>query len=117
QKTGDAIEDVPTCKEATKNLIVQGVQPLAANLNGVVTVNDREIVLRVRAPEQFVNRWIQEERVSKAKRRRESHGCVSRHIWGSGIARSQLTRVREVSFVQLRCGNGAEQIEVKVVDL
>src|SRR5947199_318568 len=29
----------------------------------------------------------------------------------------QFTRVREVSLVQLRCRNGAEQIDVKVVDL
>ena len=93
------------------------MQPLAADLNGVVTMNDRKTVLHVSTPQQFVNRWIQKERVTKSKRRPEPHRSVSRHVRRSGITRAQLARIRKMRLVHLVCSDGAEEIYVEVVDL
>ncbi len=60
---------------------------------------------------------IQEERVTKSKRRPEPHRRVGRHVRRNCVSRTQLTRIREVSFIQLRRRNRAEQIYVEVVDL
>ncbi len=76
----NAVEDVTPGEEATKHLIVQRVQPLAAEFERVIAGNDREIVLYVRAPQQLIDGRLQEERISEAESGCESHRCVRRNV-------------------------------------
>ena len=44
------LKDVTAVEETTEDLVIQGVQPFAAELHGVIARYDREIVFDVRAP-------------------------------------------------------------------
>ena len=70
------------------------MQPFATKLDIVVTGNDREIIFDVSAPQQLVDRRLQEERIAEAEHRR-----VGRHVRRNSVARSHLACIREVSFV------------------
>src|SRR5690242_1353412 len=51
EKSGDAVENITAGEETAEDLIVKRVQPVAADLDIVVSANDRKIILRLRAPE------------------------------------------------------------------
>ena len=105
-------------EEATEHLIVQRVNPLAAKLEGVVAGDDREVVLDVRAPEQFIDVRLQEERIAETETSVAKPIAVSAGTFdGDRRARPQLTRVGEVSFVQLGRRDRREEIDVEIVDL
>src|SRR6185369_13583330 len=117
QETADAVEDVAPVKESTKHLIVQRVQPFAADFDRVIAGDDREIVLYLRAPESLVDVRRQEERKAKPERRVEAHRGVSRNVRRNRRTWAQLARVREVRFIQLRRRKRAEQVRANDVDL
>ena len=117
QKSCHAVEQVAAFEEATKNLRVLRVQPLAAGLDGVGAVDDGEIVLQLEPIPELVDIRSQEERVAEPERRHEPHARVGRNRRGSGGARAVLARVREVELVQPVRGDGAEQVDVQHADL
>ena len=80
QKAGNAVEDVPARKESAEDLIVQRVQPFAAEFNVVIARDDREVVFDVRAPEQFVDVRFEEERITEPESRHKPHRRVCRDI-------------------------------------
>src|SRR5882672_9225126 len=69
------------------------------------------------SPEQFVNRRIEEERMAKPESRRKPHRRIGRYVGCDRRARTQLTRVGEVSFVKFRGRNRGEHVYVEIVDL
>ena len=117
QKASNAVKNVSPGKEAAEDLIVKGMQPLAADLDCVATANDRNVVLNISTPKQFINRWIEEERITEAERGGKAHGRIRRHIRRNRGARSQLARVRKVTFVDYRGRDRREQVHVEIVDL
>src|SRR5580765_120084 len=99
QKTSHTVEDVAAFEESSEDLIVERVQPFAADLNVVVTVNDRKIVFQIRAPEQFVNCWVKKERMAKSECSRKAHCGIGRHSRRNSAARPYLARIRKVGLV------------------
>ena len=80
QKPGDAVEEITSLKESTKHLIIKRVQPFATKLHGVIAGDDREIVLQVCAPEEFIDCGSEEEWVSEAEGCREAHRRICRNV-------------------------------------
>src|SRR5581483_6338765 len=116
QEAGHAVEDVAAGEETAEHLAVVAVQPLAAELDVVLAGEDGVVVTDLRAPEQLINRGLQEERRSETERGGESHRGVSRNIRIDRGAAAVFARVAEVPFVDLRLGDGGEQVEVEAVD-
>ncbi len=76
QKIVYTVEDVAAGEESAEDLGVVRVQPVAAKLEIMFSVNNGEIVAELRAPNRFVNVWIEEERIAESEGGPESHSCV-----------------------------------------
>src|SRR6185369_13059470 len=113
----NAVEDITTGEETTKHLIVQRVQPFAADLDVVSAGNDREVVFRVRAPKKFIDVWFEEERKTKPERGSKPHRRISRNVRRNRRTWPQFTTIREVSFVQFCRRERGDEIHSHDVDL
>ena len=60
QESAHGREQVAAVEEATEDLIVDRVQPLAADFERVASRHDRQVVLDLRPPEQLVDARVQE---------------------------------------------------------
>src|SRR5262249_32255815 len=67
QESHRIAEQVTALEESAEYLCVSAVDPLAADLIVVASLDDREIVLKLRAPEDLVHSRGKEEWVSKAE--------------------------------------------------
>ena len=64
-ETHCTIEKVQTIEESPENLSVIAVQPLAAKFDGVLAVDDGEVVPRVGTPKDFVYIGLEEKRLTE----------------------------------------------------
>jgi len=96
---------------------VLGMQPLATNFHCVFSVDHREVVANLGAPEKFVDVRIQEERLAETERGAEAHGGVWNRAGIDGVARAIFAGVSKVRFVHLVIGERAEPTGVEYLNL
>ena len=70
-----------------------------------------------RSPATGIDVWFEKERKAEPERGGETHRRVRRDVRVNCRTRTQLTTVREVSFIQFCRRNGGEQVRAKHVDL
>src|SRR5262249_48937554 len=87
-ESGDAVKDIAARKEAAEDLLVVSVQPLAAELESVLSADNRNAVSEIMAVKQLVHRGLQEKRLAKAEIGGKAHGCVGNRVEIHGRARA-----------------------------
>src|SRR5262245_26225997 len=117
QEARDAVEDVTALEETAEDLRVIAVRPIASHLDRVVAGHDREVVAYLEPLEEFVNIRPQEERIAEAERRRKAHRRVGGHVRLCGGTRTVFAQDGGVKLIQLRRGEGREEVEVEGVNL
>jgi len=76
------------------------VDPLSAELPGVLPFDEGEIVSNITAVEKLINGRLKEERLAETESGAEAHRRV-RHAGGNdGVARATFSRIGKVCFVQ-----------------
>src|SRR5207249_4427703 len=120
-KTDCAIEKVQAVEEAAKNLSVIAVEPLAAKFDGVLAVDDGEVVSYVATPKDFVYFGLEEEGLTEP----ESEGRWAVHradirVWHGRrigrVARPIFARVSKMCFVEFAARNGAKPVCIDGLD-
>ena len=67
QKANHAVEDVTSGEESTEYLGVVGVQPVTTKLEIMLSMDDGEIVAKLRAPNRLIDVWVEKERIPEAE--------------------------------------------------
>src|SRR5262249_12753864 len=115
EKPGYAVKNIAAGKEAAEDLRVAAVNPLATELKSMLTVNERQAVTNVGAPEDFVNGRLKEEWLTETESCAKAHRGVGNGVLVDGVTGTILARVRKMRFVELGRRDGA--IPVAVGDL
>jgi len=66
-ETDCVIKEIETLEKAAEYLCVVAMHPFAADFPRVLAHDLREIVANLSAPEDFVNRWLEKEWLTKAE--------------------------------------------------
>ena len=82
------------------------MHPLAAELDRVCPMNDRKVIAELRAPEDFVDIRLKEERVAEAKCGPKAHRRIGWNIGLGSRSGTFFSRIREVQPVNLGGRNG-----------
>ena len=118
EESRNVVEEVQAIEKTAKNLSVITVNPFAAGLDGVFAVRERNVVAHDGAPEDFIDRWFQEEGLAKPESKSRGANIRVRHTrWISRVAGPVLSRIGEMRFVQHVIGDGIEPVSVDDLDL
>src|SRR5262252_2827263 len=102
QESCDTVKQVSASEESAKHLGITTMYPLPARLRRVLAFDERNIVLDLSPPEEFINVRLQEEWVAEAERRTEAHCNIGQEIRLGCFTRTFLAGVSKVDFVDER---------------
>src|SRR5262249_35919158 len=111
------IKDVAAGEEAAEYLRVVAVQPLAAELDRVLSRDHGESIANLRALEHFVDIRLQEKGPAKREVGGEAHGFIRRYVGFCRGTRTVFARKTYVALIHFFGGNSAEDVGVHGIDL
>ena len=92
------------------------MHPLAANLVGVRASDERKIVFHLRAPNQLIDAWLQEEWIAETKRRPEAHSGIGMQVRRGRRPRTCFSGISDVRLIQRARRQRREPVQVRDVD-
>src|SRR6266436_3093283 len=110
EETSHAVENVAAGEKATENLGIAAVNPLAADLKGVLALDDGEVVTNVGAIEELVNGGLEKERLTETEVGGKTHSGIRDAGRADGAARTGFASVGEVVFVEHAVGKSAKPL-------
>src|SRR6266849_184024 len=116
EETSHAVENVAAGEKATENLGIAAVNPLAADLKGVLALDDGEVVTNVGAIEELVNGGLEKERLAETEVGGKTHSGIRDAGRADGAARTGFASVGEVGFVEHAVGKSAKPVGADGLD-
>ncbi len=99
QEAADAVKDVTTSEEATEGLGIVCMEPITAEFEIMLSVNQREAVPKLRAPDGLVYVGLKKERVAETESGAKSHRGIGRDIRLSCRTGPNFTLIAKVCFI------------------
>src|SRR5216684_8842864 len=116
EETSHAVENVAACEKATENLGIAAVNPLAADLKGVLALDDGEVVTNVGAIEELVNGGLEKERLAETEVGGKTHSGIRDAGRADGAARTGFASISEMGLVEHAVGKCAEPVGADGLD-